>query len=86
MKTIIFDQNSVGWCKYDNRNRRFLECQFSYLKELLALRGYLYLSQVYETLGAAWNPDDENVCYRKDDRFNVEILPAENGTYMITIN
>lgn len=86
MKTIIFDQKSLCCSKDDERSRTFIELQKGYLKEKLRFRGYIYLNEVYESLGVEWNPDDENVCYRKGDDFVMEIQPTGNGTCRINIH
>lgn len=64
MKTITFDVNCVNWSPNGEYNRFYLNAQYQYFQELCKYRGYLYLNYIYETLGAKWNPDWENVCYR----------------------
>ena len=69
MKTIIFSKDT-SW-KYDSSDQ---DCNFYFLKERLRslersfeVYGYLYLSKVYERLFINWNPNNENVVFKKDD-------------------
>ena len=87
MKTIIiFDERSYKWDKEPGFNRVFLKQSFRHLEDLLKFQGYLYLNRVYEHLGMNWNPDNENICFRKENglvKFNYEL--TEENTYKITI-
>lgn len=87
MKTIIiFDERSYKWDKDPDFNRVFLKQSFRHLEDLLKFQGYLYLNRVYEYLGMNWNPDNENICFRKENgpaEFNYEL--TEENTYKITI-
>ena len=69
MKTIIFS-NDTSW-KYDSSdpdyNRCFLKDKLRSLERSFEVYGYLYLSKVYERLSIDWNPNDENVVFKKDD-------------------
>lgn len=69
MKTIIFSKDT-SW-KYDSsdqdHNRYFLKDGLRSLERSFEVYGYLYLSKVYERLGIDWNPNDENVVFKKDD-------------------
>ena len=69
MKTIIFSKDT-SW-KYDSSDQ---DCNFYFLKETLRtleisfdVYGYLYLNKVYERLFINWNPNDENIVFKKDD-------------------
>lgn len=64
MKTILFDEQCMGWDKNIDHNLMFLTTRADYIKEVLMQRGYIYLNQIYECLGAQWNPNLVNVCYR----------------------
>ena len=69
MKAIIFSKDT-SW-KYDSSDQ---DCNFYFLKEALRtleisfdVYGYLYLNKVYERLFIDWNPNKENVVFKKDD-------------------
>ena len=69
MKTIIFSKDT-SW-KYNSSdqdyNRYFLKEKFKSLEEAFNVYGYLYLNKVYERLRVNWNPNKENVVFKKDD-------------------
>ena len=69
MKTIIF-RKYTSW-KYDSsdqdHNRYFLKEKLSSLEHSFEIYGYLYLNKVYEYLMVKWNPNNENVVFKKDD-------------------
>lgn len=64
MKTIIFDELSPYWDREKRANLAVLDQRITHWENRIKLRGYIYLNEIYESLGADWNPDDENVCYR----------------------
>ena len=69
MKAIIFSKDT-SW-KYNSSdqdyNRYFLKEKFKSLEEAFNAYGYLYLNKVYERLRVKWNPNNENVVFKKDD-------------------
>lgn len=69
MKTIIFSKNTSR--KYNSSdqdyNRYFLKEKLKDLEISFDVYGYLYLNKVYEYLMVKWNPNDENVVFKKDD-------------------
>ena len=69
METIIFSKDTSR--KYDSRdqdyNRYFLKEELRTLENSFDTYGYLYLNKVYECLRVRWNPNDENVVFKKDD-------------------
>ena len=83
MKTIIiFDESSWQWATNPDYNKAFLESCFHYLKDTCDNRGYLYLNRVYESLGLKWNPDNENICFRKENgpiEFDCNKLTEKNA-------
>ena len=87
MKTIIFDDDSVGWTSDVDLNLEFLKLQAEYINDTLKYRGYVYLNQIYEQFGAKWNPELVNSCYtfgRKGIMFGFE--PVEDGRILIYIS
>ena len=69
METIIFSKDT-SW-KYNQRdqdyNCYFLKEEFKNLRLSFDCYGYLYLNKVYECLRVRWNPNNENVVFKKDD-------------------
>ena len=49
---IFFDETCTGWTKYPELNKIFLLKQEDYANRLLEARGYLFLNEVYDMLGA----------------------------------
>ena len=88
MKTIIFSKDT-SW-KYDSRdqdyNRYFLKERLRSLERSFEVYGYLYLSKVYERLSINWNPNNENVVFKKDDGpIRLEFDHNENTNEYIVI-
>ena len=69
MKTIIFNKDT-SW-KYNSSdqdyNRYFLKDELKSLENTFGTYGYLYLNKVYERLRIKWDPNNENVVFKKDD-------------------
>ena len=89
MKTIIFNKDT-SW-KYDSsdqdHNRYFLKGTLDELECSFGTYGYLYLNNVYERLRVKWNPDNENVVFKKDDGpIRLEVYRNEDtNEYIVTI-
>ena len=89
MKAIIFSKDT-SW-KYNSSDQDY---NFYFLKEALRtleisfdVYGYLYLNEVYERLRVNWNPNDENVVFKKEDgpiRLEFDRNEEANG-YIVTI-
>ena len=66
MKTQITYNSKTS--PYASTNKEYnLACiaeQELYLNSKLEHRGYIYLNEIYNELGVAWNPDWENLCLR----------------------
>jgi hypothetical protein len=84
MVEILFNRDCAGWTKNAEMNYCFLIRQFVYLRMLAANQGYLYLNTIYECLGAVWDPDRENKCYRNSE-FNYTLCPQDDESWLITI-
>ena len=89
MKAIIFSKDT-SW-KYDSSdqdyNRYFLKERLRSLERSFEVYGYLYLSKVYERLSINWNPNNENVVFKKDDgpiQLEFDRNEEANG-YIVTI-
>lgn len=86
MKTITFDVNCVE-SPDEAYNRLYLNARCLYLQGLFMSRGYLYLNYIYESLGAKWNPDWENRCYRiENGPLHMEIKEGLGDVYFIEID
>lgn len=86
MVTIIFDERSAKWYKHPDLNETFLVKQSDNLIDECEYRGYVYLNRVYEAFGIEWNPDDENICYRRDNGgIELEIVPIDNNSYKVHV-
>lgn len=89
MKTIIFSKDT-SW-KYNpndqDYNRYFLKENIKSLEESFEAYGYLYLNKAYERLFIKWNPNNENLVFKKDDgpiRFEFDHNEITNE-YIVTI-
>ena len=86
MIKIIFDKTCLEWFRDTDLNMTYLTSQRDLIKFLLRQRGYIYLNQIYEIFTAPWNPDNENLCWRKEKDLNIEIgEPDQEGAIVITI-
>lgn len=85
MRRIIFNDNAIGWSYMDGCNEAYLKYNIDYLRNKYNARGYLYLNEIYESLGIAWNPDDENVCFKKPWSFSIWFEPIEGRQYEIFV-
>ena len=84
METITFDAHCSAWTPNGEYNRFYLNTQCQHFQELCKYRGYLYLNYIYETLGAKWNPDGENVCYRiENGSLRMKIKEGYGDVYFI---
>ena len=89
MKTIIFNKDT-SW-KYDSSdqdyNRYFLKDELKSLENYFGTYGYLYLNKVYERLRIKWNPNNENIVFKKDDGpIRLEFYHNEiTNEYIVTI-
>ena len=85
-KTVIFDESSWQWEKGMDFKRYILIQAFRFFTKSIECRGYIYLNQVYEHIGMKWNPDYENICFRKENgpvKFDYEL--TDFNTYRIII-
>lgn len=67
MKTIMFDKNATYWENDINDNLCFVRMRGRYISDLLTVRGYLYMNQIYEHFGIKWNPEDLNELFFADN-------------------
>jgi hypothetical protein len=58
----VFDEfNSTQYRRDANLNRAFLMSQERFMNDMLILRGYLFLNEVYEALGMSWTKEGQLV-------------------------
>lgn len=87
MKTIKFDETCPGWTKIPELNATYLRLQRDYLNEKLIAKRYMYLNEIYETLGIEWNPEDKNICYLAEfGPIGIEFESIGGGNYLIKIS
>lgn len=86
MKTIIFDESCTGWSINDDLNRMFLEVQKAHIIDKFLYRGYIYLNEIYDILGARWNPHDENTVWiNKGCGFKFKIEQIDENVFTVNI-
>lgn len=51
----FFDEGSPHWQPQGELNRLWIECQQTYLNNLLRARGFVFLNEAYEALGIPWS-------------------------------
>lgn len=87
MKTMVltFDDSSYFWDKSLNYMSKFIEHLICYLRDKMRHKGYLYLNEICETFGIAWNSNDENVCYKMEDGLIDIVYTEESNAYKIYI-
>ena len=86
MTKFKFDETCCGWDTHMECNGLYMEMQRQYLNEKLNQRGYVYLNEVYESFGAKWDPEDDNLCYRIEcGSIEMKFIQDENGRYDVII-
>lgn len=68
----FFDEGSKHWQKEAELNRYWIECQQTYLNQLLRGRGYVFLNEAYEALGIEWSSAGQAVGWFLDRSGNGE--------------
>ena len=83
--TIYFDKECHYWSSDDISNEYFLNTQIDYVRDLVKHRGYVYMNQIYEMLGAKWDTRINNLCI-EDPYFTAVIgLDGINNRWVIDI-
>ena len=84
--SIVFDKDNIN---YDSDslwfNFEFLRSVEFVLRNQLHKNGYLYLNQVYEMLGAKWDPENTNYCFKSDSNDICFEIFENDGVYTIYI-
>ena len=81
---FVFDERSYRWRKGEPEHNLFMvRSHMHYLSDTMRIRGYIYLNQIYESLGVEWYPNDGNICYTMNNSlgyiFCYEELPNNEG-------
>ena len=86
--TILFNRDTTVTSICDDFNsywrRLFLYTECNHIKDLLTVRGYVYLNQIYEQLYVKWDPKWDNPCCICNDgqtsfEFIIRDTPARDG-------
>lgn len=80
----IFDKSSPMYDTADkdgNKNKYFLQIKQEYVNDILRVRGYIYLNQIYEQLGLCWDPTRTNECilYEKGKSISFNFVAIKDG-------
>lgn len=91
LKTITFDETAVHWTNNRDFNMMFLRIVERYLNEHVRNVGYVYLNEICEKLGVAWNPKDENPCVVNDGVDRITFIQFEtsdlpNNSFLVHIH
>ena len=88
MITFGFDENAVGWSKNHENNLVYLIHQKHYFEDLFKCRGYMYLNNIYESLGIKWDPTRENVLWiYGQDAFSIRFYRfGDSNKWIVAIN
>ena len=93
---VMWDANNVNWTKDDDYNRMFIRNQVQYLNDKFKRDGYLFLNDVYHSLGfpktsvgqvVGWlyRPTDPD--WHGDNYVDFEILEATpDGRMLLSFN
>ena len=90
MHTIKFDEHSGFWRKDLDTNLYFVKHQCEYLMEKCKAIGYIYLNDIYQSFGVAWNPNWDNTCYLCNEdstlEFEITYIPEKSVDIVIEIH
>lgn len=89
--TIMFDEKVYTWENNEGYNYMLLRHVEQHINDLVRSRGYIYLNQIYETIGVNWNPEQENPCVIADNRYRIvyvefEVFRKPNNSYLVIIH
>ena len=86
MKTIIFDNGSFKWEDDYETNRCTIRSTTRLLYRSFDVRGYIYLNDIYEHFGIAWDPHEHNECFIKgSNNFGLSWEHLEDNAFKINI-
>ena len=90
---VKYDNRCVGWTENKDYNRMFITYQQRYFNDLLRNRGYVFLRDVYESLGIPITKDscvigwifEENNQYG-DNFVEFDIRDSDGSNFIIDFN
>lgn len=85
---VLFDKYSPAWMNDDGYNLSYIKLIEDQVRDVIKLKGYLYLNTIYDMLGIGWNPTvNDNLCilhqntvyfevysFKKNEELSYEIL------------
>lgn len=80
----FFDEGCPNWQKDANYNLMFIRNQQNYANDLLRTRGYLFLNEVYESLGIPKTPEGQVVGWIYDEKNPIGDNYVDFGIYDVT--
>lgn len=89
MYTITFNSKTSPYAVPDEKfNHMFIRHTETHLNVLLEVRGYMYMSTIYEALGVRWNPIWDNLClqYEPDEKLRFGIRGSNGDGFDIDIH
>ena len=85
-KTIIFDNGSFKWEDDYETNWCTIKSTTRLLYRSFDVRGYMYLNDIYEHFGIAWDPHEHNECFIKgSNSFALSWEHLEDNAFKINI-
>lgn len=89
-KSITFDKRNAYWTNNRECNLMFLKQVENHIEDLLNNRGYVYLNQICEALGAGWDSYIHNPCFRRNeyihDKIRFELKECADESYIVNIH
>lgn len=90
LKTVEFNEKNFYYDAHSKDcNLMYLRQVENHLRDILEARGYVYLNQICEYLGDAWDPGNDNPCIRRDgcheDQLRFEIKSFDDGSFLVYI-
>lgn len=80
-----YDDSSAAWTKDEEFNRVFIMHQERYLSDVLSVKGYLYLNEVYDCLGMARSKAGQLVgwIYEEGKSVKISILERKDDNSLL---
>lgn len=81
---IVFDQNNPNWIRDETGNRLFIKCVMDHMRNMLQVRGHLFLNEILRQLGEPPTRFGQTNGWRRGDV--VEFIIEERGNGVLRIN